>query len=55
MLGLQSDPIVDTGPGDAETVMLVVSGEGESMLLDEFELSPITCRGESFIRDSRIE
>ena len=55
MLGLVSDPIVDTVPGDEETLVLVVSGEGELMLLDELEFAPITCRGESFVRGRRIE
>jgi hypothetical protein len=39
MLGLVSEPMVETISNDAETVVLVVPGEGEAILLEEVELT----------------
>lgn len=50
MLGLLSDPIVETTPDDSEAVVLGVPGEGSPTLLDNFELMPVDCREESMIR-----
>jgi hypothetical protein len=39
MLGLLSEPMAETSPNDAEAVVLVVPGEGDPVLLEEFELT----------------
>jgi hypothetical protein len=39
MLGLASEPMVETTPNDAEAVVLVVPGEGDPILQEEFELT----------------
>ena len=39
MLGLVSEPMAETTPNDAEAVVLMVPGEGDPVLLEEFELT----------------
>ena len=39
MLCLVSEPVVETTPNDDEAVVLVVPGEGDPILLEEFELT----------------
>jgi hypothetical protein len=50
MLGLPSEPIVETIPNEvAEAVVLVVPGEGDPILLEELELT--LARQRSFRED----
>ncbi len=46
MLGLLSDPLIETTPDDSEAVILGVPEEGGPTLLETFELVPVTCREE---------
>ena len=39
MLGLVSEPMVETTANDAEAVVLVVPGEGDAILLEEVKFT----------------
>ena len=39
MLGLVSEPMAETTPNDAEAMILVVPGEGDPVVLEEFKLT----------------
>ena len=55
MLGLLTDPIVETTPDDSEAAVLGVPGEGGPTLLDNVELTPVGGREVFLIRDRERE
>jgi hypothetical protein len=55
MLGLLTDPIVETTPDDSEAAVLGVPGEGGPTLLDNVELTPVGCREVFLIQDRERE
>ena len=52
MLGLLTDPIVETTPDDSEAAVLGVPGEGGPTLLDNVELTPVGCREEGRVAEN---